>query len=101
MSPSESSRPNQLKYRARNVATTNSAARIRIGPEPGVRLRTSTALIPGWFPFSPMRINLIEHEVNDHARDRNIQPQRKRDAGDAQVTQEVAAKRVSECKVIG
>src|SRR6478672_9120238 len=79
MSASESSRPNQVKYHARKVAATKSAARIRIGPEPGARTLS-------------MGVKVIKHQVDNHTGHRHVQPQRQRESRDAPVAREVAAK---------
>src|ERR1043166_2996389 len=79
MSASDNSRPNHEKYQARKVAATNSIASSRIGPEPGRRTDISG------------RIDLVKHKVNDHACDRNVEPERQRDPRDAAVSHEVLA----------
>src|ERR1700750_1597884 len=77
MSASDSSLPNHEKYHASEVATTKSAARIRIGRLP--------------LPVISGRINLVKHKINDHAGDRHVEPKRQRDPRDASMSREVLA----------
>ena len=42
------------------------------------------------------RINLVKHKINDHTRDRHIEPERQSDAGDAPMSHEVVANRAVE-----
>jgi len=44
------------------------------------------------------RIDLVKHKINDHSRDRNIQPDRQSDSRDAPVANKVVTKRPVESK---
>lgn len=46
--------------------------------------------------YNSGRIDLVKHKINDHARNRHVQPEWQRDARDAAVTCEVLAERAVE-----
>src|SRR5689334_11309340 len=80
MSASDNPRPNHEKYQARKVAATNTTASTRMGREAGIQSTSG-------------RINPVKHKINDHSRDRHVQPERQRDARDAPVPREVLPQR--------
>src|SRR5215813_7917592 len=80
MSASDNPLPNQEKYQARKVAATKSTASNRMGRDAGIRSTSG-------------RIDPVKHKINDHSRDRHVQPERQRDARDAPVTRKVLPER--------
>ena len=104
MVSSDSGRPNQVKYHARNGTMINRAATIASGK--GERRREGGLMDDSSAPGSPDEtrpaepfperldggIGMIEHEVYKYARDRNIKPQGERPTRNPAVPDEISTR---------